>query len=280
MVIDSIPKFVGMAYAIVATIMIVMMFRRGKFSMRIGYGFLVVSTLFGLLVFAPMLPLQFQTVLLGNTKQLGVPIAFAIMVLVVFVVLAFAFGRAFCGHVCPIGAVQELAYLLPLKKLRISRKAVPIAFRFAVFVAFLILAVAASIGMLKYLGVKDFFHLDFGAAFFYVFLTLLIISAFAYRPFCRFLCPYGVLLSIAAIKSRFRLQRNENCIDCGKCEEVCPTNEAGRTDLKQECYMCNRCKEACPSNAIVYVRKLTAVQQEEPSPGLQPVSGGNRDGGS
>ncbi len=280
MVIDSIPKFVGMAYAIVATIMIVMMFRRGKFSMRIGYVFLVVSTLVGLLVFAPMLPLQFQTVLLGNTGQLGVPIAFAIIVLIAFVVLSFAFGRAFCGHVCPIGAVQELAYLLPLKKLRISSKAVTIAFRLAVFLAFVILATISSVGLLKYLGVGDFFHLDFGAAYLYVFLTLFIISAFAYRPFCRFLCPYGALLSIAAIKSRFRLQRNENCIDCGKCEEVCPTNEAGITDLKQECYMCNRCRDACPTNAIVYVRKLTAVQQEESSAGLQPVSGGNRAGGN
>ena len=30
----------------------------------------------------------------------------------------------------------------------------------------------------------------------------------------------------------------EECeFDCEKCETICPTNEAGRADLKQECYL-------------------------------------------
>ncbi len=257
MVIESIPKIVGMAYAIVATVLVIVLLRQRKFNQKTGYTFLVVSTLFGFLIFAPMLPYQFQAVILGNVKQLGAPIALAIMALVVFVVLAFVAGRAFCGYVCPIGTLQELLYKIPTKKVRIYNKSIPVIFRHIFFVAFIVMALTLSVGLLKYLGVRDFFYLNISSAFFYVFLGLLIVSVFFYRPFCRFACPYGVLLSLAAIKSRFRLRRNENCTDCGDCEEECPTFEAGRTDLKQECYLCQRCLHICPNSAIDYTRNQT-----------------------
>ena len=272
MVVDSIPKAVGMAYAIVATIIIVILLRRGKFSRSKGYLFLAISTFFGFLVFAPMLPFQFQSVLLGNTRQLGAPVALAALVLFVFVVLAFVFGRAFCGYVCPIGAIQELIYQLPLRKLKIRNKNITVAIRFIFFIAFMVVLFVSSVGLLKYLGLRDFFYWNASSAFFYAFLALLITSVFVYRPFCRFLCPYGVLLSLAAIKSRFKLLRTDDCIDCGKCEKVCPTNEAARGDLKQECYLCNRCKEVCPNNAIVYARNQRATEYQELSAGPSPVS--------
>jgi ferredoxin-type protein NapH len=254
MVIESIPKTAGMVYAIAASLLVVLLFRSGRFNKWTGYALLLISTAFGFLVFAPMLPNQFQVVLLGNTKQVGVPVALAFVALALFVVMAFAFGRSFCGHVCPIGAVQELIYLIPGRKLLVRSKAVPIGVRAAFLAAFLVAALAFSTGLLVYLGVRDFFYLEFDSAYFYVLLGILAIGVFIYRPFCRFLCPYGALLSLAAIKSRLRLHRNEQCIDCGKCEKVCPTYEAGRTNLKQECYLCDRCRQVCPTGAIVYGR--------------------------
>lgn len=272
MVIDSIPQVVGMAYAIIATLVIVILLRKDRFSRRKGYIFLVVSTLFGFLVFAPMLPLQLQTILMGNVKQIEAPLPLAIVVLVVFIVLAFAFGRSFCGHVCPIGTVQELIYLLPSKKLKISNKAITIAFRIIFSIAFVILAVAFSIGLLKYLGVKEFFYLDTASVFFWGFLAIMVISIFLYRPFCRLACPYGVFLSLAVIKGRFKLRRNENCINCKKCIEACPTNEVGWTDLKQECYMCYRCKEICPVDGMEYTRRYISEQERKKAVGTTPKS--------
>jgi ferredoxin-type protein NapH len=273
LVIDSIPQVVGMAYAIIATLLIVILLRKGKFSRRKGYILLIVSTLFGFLVFAPMLPLQLQTIIMGNVKQIEAPLPLAIVVLVVFIVLAFAFGRSFCGHVCPIGTVQELIYLLPSKKLKISNKAITIAFRLLFSIAFVILAAAFSIGLLKYLGVKDFFHLDTASVFFWAFLAIAVISIFLYRPFCRLACPYGVLLSLAVIKGRFKLRRNENCINCKKCIEACPTNEVGWTDLKQECYMCYRCKEICPVDGMEYTRRYISEQERKKVVGTTPKPG-------
>ena len=56
MVIESIPKIAGMIYAVVATILVIVLLRRQKLNKKIGYTFLAISTLFGFLFFAPMLP--------------------------------------------------------------------------------------------------------------------------------------------------------------------------------------------------------------------------------
>jgi ferredoxin-type protein NapH len=256
-------KIAAMAYAVIATIMLVVMLRKGKFNRRVGYLFLAISTVLGFVIFAPVLPNQFQVLLMGNAKQLGVPVALAGMVLGVFVVLSFAFGRVFCGYVCPIGAVQELLYLLPGRKLKVANKTITTAFRIGFLIAFVILAVGFSTGLLRYLGLKDFFDLNTGAVFFWVFLTIVVISVFVYRPFCRLACPYGAVLSLAAIKGRFKLRRNENCINCKKCGEACPTAEVGWADLKQECYMCNRCKDVCPVNGMEYTSRLIREQDRK-----------------
>ena len=252
MIIEGIPKIVGMVYAIAVTIIIVLLLRRRKFNKKTGYIFLGVSTFLGFLIFAPMLPYQFQAVILGDMKQLGGPLPLAIIGLVIIVVLTIVAGRVFCGYVCPIGTVQELLYKIPTKKLKTRNKSLPVIFRYVFLAVFIVMAVTLSIGLLEYLGVKDFFYLNTSSAFFYVFLGLLVLSIFFYRPFCRFVCPYGVILSLAAIKSRFRLRRNESCTDCAICDEECPTSEAGRDDPKQECYMCQRCGDTCPHDAINY----------------------------
>ena len=254
MVVENIPKMIGMIYAIIALFILAYLFHKDKFNRKIGYLFLITSTLMGFLVFAPMFPNQLQVLLLGNVKQLGAPIPIVILGLVLFVILTFVFGRIFCGYLCPIGALQEIAYIIPIKKLKIKNKTLPIVFRLIFFIAFVVLGVIFSMGILTFFGFYDFFNLNVTSIFFYIFSALLLVSIFVYRPFCRFFCPYGALLSLASVKGLFKLQRNANCVDCKKCEVICPTNEAGRTDLKQECYLCNRCKDVCPVDAIEYVR--------------------------
>jgi len=252
MVVESIPKAVGMGFAVLVSVLVVVLLLRGKFNRRTGLVLLVVSTLMGFLVFAPMLPNQFQVLLLGKAKQLGVPVALAAVVLLLFVAMAFVLGRSFCGYACPIGAVQELAYRLPGKKLIFHNKKVTQVFRLASLAAFLVLTLVFSLGMLNYLGVHDFFYLDF-TWYSVIFLAIVLLAVFLYRPFCRLLCPYGTILSLAAIKGVFKLRRNDECNECGECELVCPTNEAGAMDLKQ-CYLCHRCVEACKRKGISYSR--------------------------
>ncbi len=254
MIFENIPKMVGMIYAIIALFILAYLFHKDKFNRKIGYLFLIISSLMGFLIFSPMFPNQLQVLLLGNVKQLGAPLPLAILGLVLFVILTFVLGRIFCGYLCPIGTLQEIVYLIPVKKLKIKNKTLPIVFRLIFFIAFVVLGVIFSMGLLTFFGFYDFFNLNINSIFFYIFLILLAASIFVYRPFCRFICPYGVFLSLVSGKGLFKLKRNNNCIDCRKCEKACPTSEAGRDDLKQECYMCNRCKDVCPVDAIGYVR--------------------------
>ncbi len=257
---EDAPKEIGMIYAILAVVILGYLLYRGKLNSKLGYLFLVISATLGFLIFAPMLPNQMQILLTGKTKQLGAPIAIAGLVLGVFVMLTLLLGRAFCGYVCPIGAVQELLYRIKTRKLKVGNKVLPMGFRLLLLPAFIILAVVFSEGLLVYLGFKDFFHLEV-TGYFYVFLGLVIIGVFIYRPFCRLLCPYGAILSLVSGKSRFKLRRTDDCLDCGKCEKACPTNEAGESDRKQECYLCNRCREVCPVGAIAYGRKSIRESQ-------------------
>ena len=90
--------------------------------------------------------------------------------------------------------------------------------------------------------------------FFYAFLALLALGVFIYRPFCRYVCPYGALLSLAASKSLFKLRRRPSCVKCRSCERACPAHEAYEGSSKQECYLCLRCVDACRPGALEYAR--------------------------
>ena len=241
-----------MAYAIIAIFILAFLFNKDKYNKKIGTIFLIISTSLGFIIFAPMLPHQFQTLVIGKVGGSGAPLPLVIVGLLLFMLFTLIFGRLFCGFVCPIGAVQELAYKIPVKKKKITNKVMVLTLQLIFYILFIVLGVFLSIAMLSYFGFDDFFRWNTFSPFFYVFISLIIVSIFIYRPFCQFVCPYGFLLSLFSIKSRFRLRRNDNCTDCNICDDICPTSEAGREDLKRECYMCNRCRESCPSEAIKY----------------------------
>jgi ferredoxin-type protein NapH len=85
--------------------------------------------------------------------------------------------------------------------------------------------------------------------------VILLVSAVVYRPFCRFICPFGALAAVAAMPAVFKIRRTETCTECGKCERACPTDEAKPGDWKGECYLCGRCIEACPTLKSLQYRR-------------------------
>ncbi|WP_292395466.1 4Fe-4S binding protein [Methanoculleus sp. UBA303] len=255
MVIESIPKAVGFIYGLLAFAALAWLWYSGRFTRRRALPFLIVSALLGFLVFAPVFPYQLQMVVLGNAAALGSPLPMAIGGLLLFIVLALVLGRVICGQVCPAGAVQELMYLLPAKKRGRAESRVPVAVRAGVFVVFLAAGLGLSVNLLALIGLPAFFHLAVASASFFVFLGIVLLSATVYRPFCRYVCPYGALLAPAASKGLYRLLRTDACIGCRKCERACPTGEATPAAGLGECYLCGRCTEACPvDGALVYGR--------------------------
>jgi polyferredoxin len=210
---------------------------------------LVLSITTGFVFLSPIMPMEFIGLIrLATGSPLLVPGIIGILVMLAISLLV---GRMFCGHICPVGTIQELVSFAPFKKLDIVDTKIPEMIRSGVFIAVVTCGVYL-VDLMAFTGVYDFFSLSVTAGLF-VFAVLLLLSAFFYRPVCRFLCPYGVLFSIMSHFSRYRLKRTEKCIKCRKCEKACPVHVAGDGASKRECYLCGRCTEVCPvTGAIVY----------------------------
>jgi polyferredoxin len=93
------------------------MYKR-KFTRSIRLTVLLITVIIGFVVLPPLLPLQFQALITRTTAE---PAIAVIMILIVFFAITLVVGRIFCGYVCPIGAVQELAYEIPMKKVQFRK---------------------------------------------------------------------------------------------------------------------------------------------------------------
>jgi len=252
MVVETIPKFIGFLYGLVMIFVIAYLWYSGRWKQKIGWLILIISAFLGFLVFAPVAPYQFQQLVLRDVQGLGGPLIVGVVGLAIVLLLTFIFGRFFCGYLCPVGSVQEIAYHAPVPKFNLREKTAFMLIRAGFFVVFLLMAFLLSASLLAWFGIHDFFYLILSAGT-AVFIVMLLISLIFYRPFCRLVCPYGVLLSLGAWKGLLRLHRTDACIECKKCEKACPTDEAKRSDGKAECYLCGRCTDVCPvAGALKY----------------------------
>lgn len=256
MVVESIPRSIGFIYGLLAFVTLIWLWHSGRFTRKRAVPFLAASTVLGFLVFAPIYPYQLQMAVLGDAVALGSPLPAAFGALLIFIALALVFGRVICGQVCPVGAVQELMYFVPVKKYGRAESRTSVAVRTGVFAIFLVAGLGLSVNLLALIGLSDFFHLTVASASFFVFFGIVLLSATLYRPFCRYVCPYGALLAPAASKAFLQIRRTDTCIDCGRCERACPTGAADPNSDLGECYLCGRCTDAClVDGALVYKRR-------------------------
>ncbi len=151
-----------------------------------------------------------------------------LVVLLIFLaplVFALFFGRVFCAGVCPMGALQEL---VNVRNFRISR-AVASAMGFFpwIYLGFAILyaATRSQFIICRFDPFIPIFRLsgDIGMVVFGI--SLLILSVFVGRPFCRFLCPYGALMGVVSSVAVRRVEvTRKSCINCTLCHNCCPVD--------------------------------------------------------
>jgi ferredoxin len=138
-------------------------------------------------------------------------------------VFALFVGRVFCGAVCPLGAIQDVFLIRPVKLPAGLSAALSVLPYVYLAVAVLYAVLGSTFLICEYDPFVAFFRLDGRFNLLLLGGSLLVISMFVGRPYCRFLCPYGVLLGWLAPLARWRIKIHpKQCIQCRMCEEACP----------------------------------------------------------
>ncbi len=149
-----------------------------------------------------------------------------LMVVGIFVlplVFALFFGRVFCAAVCPLGAVQELVALRPVQVPRWIDAALGVLAYVYLGLAVLLATTGTAFVICRYDPFVAFFRLDGSVNMLIVGACFVVIGLFVGRPYCRYLCPYGVLLRWCSRLSRWHVRiPQDQCIQCRLCEDACP----------------------------------------------------------
>jgi len=147
----------------------------------------------------------------------------ALLFFIIPLLFALAYGRVFCAGVCPLGAIQELTGFRPVK----LPKAVEVILAFVPFIylgiAILFASTNSQFLICRYDPFVGIFRLDAPYTMIIFGALLLLAGIFVNRPYCRFLCPYGVLLNIfSRFAGKHLTITPAECTNCRLCEDVCP----------------------------------------------------------
>lgn len=204
-------------------------------------------------------------------------------------------GRgAFCGWLCPFGALQELSNKLA-RKLRVPQVKVPFAIherlwplKYIIFMVIFGLSLHSLADAERAAEVEPFktaIILHFIRNWWYVIfaVALLLAGLFIERFFCRYLCPLGAALAIPGRVRMFNwLRRYRECGNpCHRCAIECPVQAIhpdGRIN-PNECIQCLHCQvlynhtQICP---VVVARlkkaeRQAAVMTSDPRRAKYPV---------
>ncbi len=137
---------------------------------------------------------------------------------------ALFFGRVFCSSVCPLGAVQEVVLLRPVKVPGWLDR--PLSVLPAVYLGFAVLFAATGSAFIicEYDPYVLFFRLGGPITMLVFGAVMLLIATVVGRPYCRYACPYGVLLGLLSYASRWKvsISGDDECITCHLCTDACP----------------------------------------------------------
>lgn len=241
------------------------MLKKRKINQKNRLMFLIAGTLvFGFIYgqLSPLNPNPMSMVnnLAMNLKGMPVPVPLQLSVVMLGLMLVFvvASNRSICGWGCQLGLLQDALYRVPSRKVN-TTKNVTLWTRVVFLGAFVGLLILKEINLLGLLNPFGIFQYNLTMVSGVLFLGVAVASVFFYRPWCRFLCPFGLVGLIAEQFSVYRPRVNgEVCVNCMQCVKACPTGamkdfyEKNRTH--NDCYACGECLESCKVDALKWSR--------------------------
>jgi len=138
-------------------------------------------------------------------------------------VFSLFFGRVFCAGACPLGATQDLIIILPVSLPSWLRKTLGLIPYIYLALAILFAVTGTDFLICRYDPFVGVFRMDAPFLMTVLGIALLLMGLFVARPYCRFLCPYGVLLKWTSTVSKWHLSITPaECIRCKLCTTSCP----------------------------------------------------------
>jgi polyferredoxin len=176
--------------------------------------------------------------------------------------LTYLFGRVYCGWICHLGALQEFIFRNSSFRLFQTEAAQKIMRVIRIVALFALLTQLLITGTNLYKRIDPFttiYNFHSASVIGWILATIVILTSFfVYRPFCKTICPVGLMLGwISKIPGASVLAVRHNCISCVKCSKGCNikaiTHDARISVLdNQECIRCGECLHQCVKDSLFF----------------------------
>ncbi len=187
-------------------------------------------------------------------------------------------GNAFCGWICPFGALQDalhwLARRLHVPSLTIGRRTDRVL-RSGRFVVLGVVVYASAATARLWFADYDPYATAFGLKWLLapdlsvmwpalaILAVIVVGSMLVERFWCRYLCPAGAVFAVLGHLSVLRIKRSGTaCTDCNLCVAPCPVGiDVSRTDaaVSTDCVGCLDCVTACPVGGALTVQAVVPL---------------------
>ena len=163
------------------------------------------------------------------------------LTIIIFIFTGVVLGTLTCGWACPVGFFQDIINSVKIRNFKISNKFSLIRyFILTVCISLIFLEIKYKFLTYKGIGVFNIFTVGAGS-------LIILLALFIKRPFCRFLCPvgliYGKFNKISAVK--VKLDRN-TCTACVRCSLVCVSDLVPLKEVNSDqCVKCFNCVKVC-----------------------------------
>ena len=249
-------------------------------TIRVFLSILFFAAAVGYAFFTP--PVHPLASLMPYTQIVPSMLAVSLGAILFWLAATFAFGRVYCASFCPIGNIQDgvrwlrgkLTHGRPPKfggryrhhrNLRYQLLLVYIVALIPGFVAVpyvmepwnMFLNIASIVhpdaveATWLHLGTGAFCGIVTGAV---SLLGIVVWAWLADRDFCNNICPIGTALSLLEPRSMMHIEIDpDKCVNCLKCEEICPSQCVKVVSLyvdDSRCVRCFDCTAICPNDAI------------------------------
>ena len=270
--------------AYLAACLALLAFRKGISRLR-TYMLLGAVVVFGVLLGSTPNPMEAVVKIFKATRGMEAGPVSKVVILALFSVMAVVGSKLICGWGCQLGVLQDSIHRLsPFK--RIKRRQVPFwlanGVRVVLFLLFLVFLFGGLFGIENFVIYHhvNFFKLyrwELAPLALILLPVLALLSLIVYRPFCQFICPFGLISWVLENLSLYRVRVDKSlCTDCDKCVKACPTEAMkarvhyDRKIFLPDCWACGACIDACPENAVSFDR----TSSPSPATAVRSADGG------